>query len=413
MAMSCINPNRAVEMSGPLKIDIVVHGRFHGFALAAALQALGHDVLLHTNYPAKVVERFGIPPHSVRTFVRHGIIARITNRLGSGIAKNRLDSLTHRMFGHWAARSIRVDADIVYGFSGVFEEFLQSPKGKESQWRLLLRGSSHIKLQDRILREEEKRAGVKLDRPGEWMIAREEREYQLADTISVLSNFALESFLEEKVDRSRLQLLPLGVDVRAFRASPEILSARMKRIAAGATLRVLSVGTFSLRKGGLDLVEVSKRLSKRMDFRFVGDRPVETAELAKQAEHSIEFIGRVPEASLLEHYSWADVFLFPTLEDGFAAVLLQAATAGLPIIATQNCAARDFVVDGETGWIVPIRAPDIIVERLKWCDSHRAALSQMAKAATGIQPREWTTMASQLLQDKADRDGACLAPLSI
>jgi glycosyltransferase involved in cell wall biosynthesis len=176
---------------------------------------------------------------------------------------------------------------------------------------------------------------------------------------------------------------------------------------------VLTVGNFSFQKGALDLVKVSLILSNRFKFRVVGYQLPETKEVFNEAVHHKEFIDRVAERDLRTHYEWADVFVFPTLQDGFAAVLLQAAAAGLPIIATQNCAAPDFVVDGETGWIVPIRAPDIIVERLNWCDSHRAALSQMAKAATGIQPREWTTMASELIRDKAHRDGACLAPLSI
>lgn len=49
-----------------LKIDIVVHGRFHAFRLANGLRLLGHDVLVHTNYPKMIAARFGLPADCVR-----------------------------------------------------------------------------------------------------------------------------------------------------------------------------------------------------------------------------------------------------------------------------------------------------------------------------------------------------------
>ena len=44
-------------------------------------------------------------------------------------------------------------------------------------------------------------------------------------------------------------------------------------------------------------------------------------------------VGKEPQDELRNHYSWADVFIFPTIEDGFATVLTQAASAGLPLIS--------------------------------------------------------------------------------
>jgi len=46
------------------------------------------------------------------------------------------------------------------------------------------------------LAQEEARAGVRIDHPSPWMIEREQREYQLADKIVVLSTFAYDSFRE-------------------------------------------------------------------------------------------------------------------------------------------------------------------------------------------------------------------------
>ena len=67
--------------SRPLKIDLIVHGRFYAFDLARELINLGHDVLVYTNYPKLVAKRFGLPSDHVRSFLAHGIMTRLQHRL--------------------------------------------------------------------------------------------------------------------------------------------------------------------------------------------------------------------------------------------------------------------------------------------------------------------------------------------
>src|SRR5206468_620270 len=110
------------------------------------------------------------------------------------------------------------------------------------------------------------------------------------------------------------------------------------------------------------------------------------------------FVLRQPQLSLPSIYRQSDVFLFPTIEDGYAVVLAQAQAAGLPILATTNCSASDFVRDGENGWILPIRDPAAFIERLEWCDAHRNELARMVWATFDrYQPRDWSNVASDLI----------------
>ncbi len=128
----------------------------------------------------------------------------------------------------------------------------------------------------------------------------------------------------------------------------------------------------------------------------VPDEAQARATLHELSAHA-ELVPTMPEAQLREAYSWGDVFVFPTIEDGFAAVLMQAYAAGLPILATTNCGAPDFIRDEETGWILPIRAPDRFVERLEWCHRNRTALAEMVtRIADEFQPRTWDDMAVDL-----------------
>jgi glycosyltransferase involved in cell wall biosynthesis len=159
------------------------------------------------------------------------------------------------------------------------------------------------------------------------------------------------------------------------------------------------VGTFSFRKGAIDFVDIADAARDFVEFRFVGDILTEARSLMRKAGTAIEFISRVPEHALPEQYAWGDLFIFPTIEDGFAAVLLQAMTSGLLILATPNCSAPDFVREGETGWIVPIRDARAFVERLQWCHTHRAELAEMAeRCANSTAQTDWDAMANRIVK---------------
>jgi glycosyltransferase involved in cell wall biosynthesis len=258
-----------------------------------------------------------------------------------------------------------------------------------------------------LLAEEERRTGAPQDRPSRWIIAREQREYALADRIVVLSSFARDSFIAEGLPEARLFLLPLGARLDAFRPGPEVVEARRRRILAGRPLRVLYVGALSFQKGLWDLAEVVRRPDVgSFEFRLVGAPALEAAALIGSLAGRATFTPRVPQAQLPSIYAWGDLFVFPTIQDGYAVVLAQAAAAGLPILATTNCAAPDLVRAGESGWIVPIRSPEALVERLHWCDAHRGELATMAeRVVTQFQPRDWSDVA-------ADFEALCAASLA-
>jgi glycosyltransferase involved in cell wall biosynthesis len=371
-------------------VAIAVHGRFHAFDLARALLARGHDVRVLTNYPRAVLPRFGLEARRARSFPLHGVLARIAGRARAvGLGALYPEAWLHQLFGRWAAATLaRERWDVVVCFSGVAEETLRWLDGSGAL-RMVLRGSAHIRTQARLLEEEERRTGVRLDRPSSWMIAREEREYALTDRIVVLSSFARDSFVAEGVPPERLVIVPPGADLDRFRAVPATVEARCRRMVAGERLRVLNVGAFSLRKGMWDLAAAIEEVDPaRFEFRFVGTVTAEARALARRLRHAATFDGHRPEAALPDVYGWGDVFALPTVEDGFGLVLLQAAAAGLPIVTTPHGGGRDLVRDGVTGWLCPVRSPESLVKRLRWCDENRPALAWMTRELGGA-PLRW------------------------
>ena len=380
----------------PLKIAIVVHGRFHAFDLARELIKQGVEVTLLTNYPKRIATRFGIPPECVINCVSHGVASRIVHRLG--LAK-RFEPWLHRWFSWWATRSLKsVNVDALHSFSGVCEELFKA-SSSPGLIKSVIRGSAHIRTQARLLAEEQARCGHRLDQPSAWMVQREIMEYELADLVFVLSTFAMNSFIQEGFPAEKLCLLLLGSELRRFRSDLAQVEQRCQRILSGKPLQVLMVGSFSLQKGAFDFTEIVERLNGRVKFRFVGDLPAETRHLRNQIKGNAEFLARQPQFFLPEQYARADLFLFTTIQDGYAVVLAQAQASGLPILSTTNCAAPDLVRENETGWVLPIRNPTAFVERLEWCDQNRAELARISRQTYDIfKARDWADVASDMVR---------------
>lgn len=392
-----------------LQIAIVAHGRFHAFDLARELIARGHDVTLLTNYPRWAVTRFGVPASSVKSFVAHGAVTRLAGRLPSVARRLSAERRLHRMFGRWAERVLRQRRwDIVHCWSGASEEILLSKRVVGHT--VLMRGSSHIAVQARLLADEARQAGVAIDRPSPWMVAREMREYAQAERILVLSTFARQTFIDEGTSDDRLMVLPLGADASAFRPGPDAAAGRARRILAREPLRVLLCGAVSFRKGVRHVARlVSEVDATRVQFTWVGAVLPEAAALAAQLRsRGVRVMGHVPQQRLSALYAEADVFLFPTIEDGYGMVLAQAQAAGLPALATTHSAAPDVIRHGDNGWLVESGDVQGMVDVLNWCDRERASLAAMAaRVYRDGWPRSWSTVAADFeSMAVALRDGA-------
>ncbi|MGA2134370.1 MAG: glycosyltransferase family 4 protein [Bryobacteraceae bacterium] len=376
-----------------MKIAIVVQGRFYAFDVAREL-ARHHDVTVFTNYPKWAARRFGLEPSMVRSFWLHGVLTRVAERFHKTLKLSFPEAFLHRLFGRWAAaRLAKENWDVIQPFSGVSEEILRSP-GCRSALCIVKRASSHIRTQARLLVEEQRRTGANLDRPSTWMMAREEREYALADNVMVVSRFSYDSFLEEGFPGEKLSLLLLGAELDCFRPAPDVVEARCARILSGEPLRVLFVGALSFRKGMWDMAAILRSpAAGRFRFRLVGPVSTEVGSLARDLGGAAEFVSKQPQAELPKSHAWGDLFIFPTIEDGFPVVLAQAAAAGLPILTTPNGSGPDLIRPGESGWVLPVRSPEAFLERLEWCDTHRAELADMVRNTyRKFQPRTWETV---------------------
>jgi glycosyltransferase involved in cell wall biosynthesis len=98
------------------------------------------------------------------------------------------------------------------------------------------------------------------------------------------------------------------------------------------------------------------------------------------AEQHVEFVGIVENAELPRYYQGADVFSAPADFDGLSTVYLEAMACGCPVVASTAGGAREAVVEGETGLLVPPRDVAATAAALDLILADRSLRSRMSRA---------------------------------
>src|SRR5579875_3196167 len=185
-----------------------------------------------------------------------------------------------------------------------------------------------------------------------------------------------------------------GVDEAFFQIS--------RTTSDGTVLRVLAVGNLIRLKGFDVLIEAVARARHReqMRVRIFGNGPERESLLALAVSRGVsccfEFAGTVPATDMPARVSEADVLVLCSCSEGRPNVVVEALAGGLPVIATDLEGVQGMVVDGETGWLIPVDDADRMAAALDHATADRAELlrrGERARAIARTQIRTWTETA--------------------
>lgn len=354
-----------------MKVCVSVYSRFHAFDLARELHRRGHLGRLITSYPTFKAVEFGVPGEKVSSLLPLELVKRAWWKAPRSL-RRRLDPLP--MFADWFDRAactrIPRDTDLYVGWSGLSERGLAEAK-RLGAVTVLDRGAAHIEVQrDLLAQEYEGRRDGHAISPR--VIEKEKREYEMADYISVASNFVKRSFLEKGVPEGKLIVTPYGVDLGHFRQLPR----------RDEVFRVVFAGAMTLQKGVHYLLQAFAELRlPDAELWLLGLKGAEIEPYFKKYEGTFRYFGPIPQARLHEYYSQCSVFAICSIQDGFGMVISQAMACGLPVICTTNTGGGDLISEGRDGFIVPIRDPEAIKARLLELYRDREACAAMGQAA--------------------------------
>lgn len=198
--------------------------------------------------------------------------------------------------------------------------------------------------------------------------------FKNADYIQVISYF-LRDFAKKRGARCPIEVVPNGVDWELFNTAYRV--SEIKAVRDNLGLKddyVILTASRLVFKNGIDtLIEaVAKFKEKRPNVKclVIGDGPEREKLKSKSRKlkvlNNIIFLGQIPQKDLPVYFRIADVFVRPSRSEGLGNAFLEAMAAGVPVIGTPVGGIVDFLIEGETGFLVPADNPDELANKLSF-----------------------------------------------
>lgn len=286
-------------------------GRSHMLDLARELEKQGNIVRFYSYVPTKRAMQFGLKKECSYTLYYWALPFLVLFKI-FGFRKNLL--FIYRVIYDYITAWIMKPCDVFIGQVPMHLYSLKRAKKKFGAVTICESGLSNIDVYIRILSS----IGV-MDYP-KVGVSRYRACYSEADYISVASDFSKQGFLRQGFPEKKMILNPYGVSIENFHSTS----------LSNQSYDCLMVGQWSKRKG----VDMAVKACRNLGISLLHVGAV--TDVPFPNDNNFTHINPVNEYELIKYYSQAKIFLFPSYEDGFGLVLIQALACGLPIVCSSN-----------------------------------------------------------------------------
>ena len=153
-------------------------------------------------------------------------------------------------------------------------------------------------------------------------------------------------------------LIPYGVDLKKF-------GFKQKKVHS-LPLKMIYVGQISYRKGIHHLLETVKNLGgEHVNLILAGSYSKNSDLYTRYKDVSnVEFLGFITRDVLERYYQDSDIFIFPTLGEGYGLVVLESLSTGTPVVTSNLAGGNDIIKDGYNGYVFEAGNDVDMVEKL-------------------------------------------------
>jgi len=202
---------------------------------------------------------------------------------------------------------------------------------------------------------------------------------------------AVSNYLKEHLTKYGIKdvvVVPNGVDQREFKPDIKKRTTR-KELGFDTGNLILACGSRLEHKNGThDVVEAANYLKKRIkDFKIVvvGDGP-DRGKIEKMIEKfklkdKVYMLGYVLHPELPKYMAASDIFVRPSLAEGFGIIFIEAMACEVPVIGTSVGGIPDFIKEGETGLFCEPGNPKSIAEKIEILIKDKELRNKLVKNA--------------------------------
>ena len=224
--------------------------------------------------------------------------------------------------------------------------------------------------------------------PFGWLY--EELALNLAAKVTTITRAHMGDFIMLKP----VELIRNGVDLERF--NPKKFNRRKLRRKFGFDkFTVLFLSKMMKNKGGDYFVRAAEKLP-HLQFVLAGDGP-DRERVEAMAPANVKCMGRVSEKEKLELYAAADLFVLPTISEGFPLVILEAMAMGLPVVSTTIWGVKEVLDGRECAVLVPPKNPEMLVGAINELSESSGRLKRMGASGRRDVEKEfnWDVIAKQ------------------
>lgn len=162
--------------------------------------------------------------------------------------------------------------------------------------------------------------------------------------------------------------------------------------------KILFVGRDFIRKGGDLVVDAFKILRREYlpeaELYIAGPK-----ENHFENEEGIVFLGDLKSDQLSEYFNKCDIFCMPSRFEAYGLVFIEALVYGLPCIARNDFAMKEFITDGENGYLINNDDPIILAKKMKdLLQNERIKEYVLSKRNQYIKEYSWDSVADRILK---------------
>ncbi len=319
-----------------------------------------------------------------------GISSRLTkNRLRSAVPLSSGRFNGHKVddgLGSLAARRTSHGALIYSYYWHGFRQTIQ--RGESEGPHILFQVHPFASQIKRVLTADRERSGVDEalepeERLSDEQITAREAELLTADAIIATSQFVRSGILDASSTRVPVALAPYGATENRESPTPVVPT-----LPPPGPTRLLWVGQLAYRKGAHWLVKAMRAMSPSVAHLTIVSRQQPPPWLGPLPDN-VTVLSGVSNHSLGLLFGSHDIFVLPSLVEGFGLVYLEALGQGLPILGTANSGVPDIIETGEQGIVVSAGSVASIVTAIESLHSDPALLAHLRMGVHRLRLPTW------------------------
>jgi glycosyltransferase involved in cell wall biosynthesis len=219
----------------------------------------------------------------------------------------------------------------------------------------------------------------------------------------VLSTYLKERAIAHGVPEEHITIIPNGVDTHIFTRKGVNVKKVRQEWNADKRKVIITASRLTLKNAVDDIIRAFALMRKEVPSILVicgtGEDEERLKTLARElgVSDDVIFMGLVPYKDLPRYVSAADVFVRPSLSEGFGNSFVEALACGVPIIGTPVGGIPDFLVDKKTGLFCKVRNPEDLADKIILLLKNKKLANTIVKNGQKMikQKYEWSNITKQ------------------